>query len=215
MIIQDFKQARTSDPTVSAFSTKVNLFNLKDIIYPHEETSDQNQITKGALNAAPIVLGVFFENIEKELSFKNEMYILDGHHRFQYIIENSINKDLDAILINIEQVKIDSYTSELLVEKNVFVTKIIQDCGFSTKKFQNSMHIQIDSTKYYSDKLMDIRELYSYKKELMKAKFISPIPNNITTSKSIVRFSAISTKDFSKSYIFPYKSTWITPRFDN
>ena len=53
---------------------------------------------------------------------------------FQYIIENSINKDLDAILINIEQVKIDSYTSELLVEKNVFLTKIIQDCGFSTKK---------------------------------------------------------------------------------
>jgi len=215
MIIQEFKQASTSDPTVLAFSTSLNLLNLKNIIYPHEETSDQNQITTRVLNATPIVLGVFFENIEEELSLKDEMYILDGHHRFQYIIENSINQDLDTILINIDQVNIDCYTSELIVEKNIFLTKIIQEFGFSNKKLQSNMFIQIDSTKYYSDKLMDIRELYSYKKELMKANFISPIPNNVTTSKSVVRFSALSIKDFSKAYIFPYKSTWITPRFDN
>ncbi len=215
MIIQEFKQASTSDPTVLAFSTSLNLLNLKNIIYPHEETSDQNQITTRVLNATPIVLGVFFENIEEELSLKDEMYILDGHHRFQYVIENSINQDLDTILINIDQVNIDCYTSELIVEKNIFLTKIIQEFGFSNKKLQSNMFIQIDSTKYYSDKLMDIRELYSYKKELMKANFISPIPNNVTTSKSVVRFSALSIKDFSKAYIFPYKSTWITPRFDN
>ena len=119
MIIQDYKQAKTSDPTVSAFSTNLNLLNLKDIIYPHEETSDQNQITTTVLNTTPIVLGVFFENTEEELSIKNEMYILDGHHRFQYIIENSINEDLDAILINIEKVNIDCFNSELLVEKKI------------------------------------------------------------------------------------------------
>ena len=215
MIIQEFKQASTSDPTVLAFSTSLNLLKLKNIIYPHEETSDQNQITTRVLNATPIVLGVFFENIEEELSLKDEMYILDGHHRFQYIIENSINQDLDTILINIDQVNIDCYTSELIVEKNIFLTKIIQEFGFSNEKLQSNMFIQIDSTKYYSDKLMDIRELYSYKKELMKANFISPIPNNVSTSKSVVRFSALSIKDFSKAYIFPYKSTWITPRFDN
>ena len=214
MIIKDFKQANTSNPSVVAFSTSINLLNLKDIIYPHEETSDQNQITTTVLNTTPIVLGVFFENTEEELSIKNEMYILDGHHRFQYIIENSINEDLDTILINIEKVNIDSFNSELLVKKNIFLTKIIQDFEFSIEKLQNNMFIQIDSAKYYSDKLTDIRELYSYKKELMKANFISPIPNNIITSKSIVRFSALSIKDFSKAYIFPYKSTWITPRFD-
>ena len=214
MIIQDYNKAKTSDPTVSAFSTNLNLLNLKDTIYPHEETSDQNQITTTVLNTTPIVLGVFFENTEEELSIKNEMYILDGHHRFQYIIENSINEDLDTILINIEKVNIDSFNSELLVKKNIFLTKIIQDFEFSIEKLQNNFFIQIDSDKYYSDKLTDIKKLYAYKKELMKANFISPIPNNITTSKSIVRFSALSIKDFSKAYIFPYKSTWITPRFD-
>jgi len=214
MIIQDYNKAKTSDPSVSAFSTNLNLLNLKDIIYPHEETSDQNQITTTVLNTTPIVLGVFFENTEEELSIKNEMYILDGHHRFQYIIENSINEDLDTILINIEKVNIDSFNSELLVKKNIFLTKIIQDFDFSIEKLQNNLFIQIDRDKYYSDKLTDIRELYAYKKELMKANFISPIPNNLTTSKGIVRFSALSIKDFSKAYIFPYKSTWITPRFD-
>jgi len=215
MIIKDFKQVNTSGPSVVAFSTSINLFNLKDIIYPHEETSDQNLITKEVLNSTPIVLGVFFENTEEELIFKDEIYILDGHHRFQYIIKNSIIEDLDVILINIEQVNIDCYNSELLVEKKVFLNKIIKDFQFSTKKMQNNMLIQIDSTDYYSDKLMDIRELYSYKKELMKNKFISPIPNNTDTAKSIIRFSALSINDFSKDYIFPYKSTWITPRFDN
>tara|TARA_B100001996_G_scaffold331445_1_gene280100 strand:- start:98 stop:745 length:648 start_codon:yes stop_codon:yes gene_type:complete len=215
MIIKDFKQVNTSGPSVVAFSTSINLFNLKDIIYPHEETSDQNLITKEVLNSTPIVLGVFFENTEEELIFKDEIYILDGHHRFQYIIKNSIIEDLDVILINIEQVNIDCYNSELLVEKKVFLNKIIKDFQFSTKKMQNNMLIQIDSTDYYSDKLMDIRELYSYKKELMKNKFISPIPNNTDTSKSIIRFSSLSINDFSKAYVFPYKSTWITPRFDN
>ena len=215
MIIQDFKQARTSDPTVSAFSTSLNLLKLKDIIYPHEETSGQNQITTKVLHSTPIVLGVYIENTEEELRFKNEMYILDGHHRFQYIIKNSINEDLDTILINIEQVNIDCYNSELLVDKNIVLTKIIQDFGFSSEKVHNNMFIQINSNKYYSDKLKDIRELYSYKKELMKTKFISPIPNNQTTPKGILRFSPLSIKDFSKDYIFPYKSTWITPRFDN
>jgi len=215
MIIKDFKQVNTSDPSVVAFSTSINLFNLKDIIYPHEETSDQNLITKKVLNTTPIVLGVYFENTEEELIFKNEIYILDGHHRFEYITKNSIIDDRDVILINIEQVNIDCYNSELLVEKKVFLNKIFKDFEFSTKTMHNNMLIQIDSTDYYSYKLRNIRELYSYKKELMKNKFISPIPNNTDTTKSIIRFSALSVNDFAKDYIFPYKSTWITPRFDN
>ena len=215
MIIKDFKQVNTSDPSVVAFSTSINLFNLKDIIYPHEETSDQNLITKKVLNTTPIVLGVYFENTEEELIFKNEIYILDGHHRFEYITKNSIIDDRDVILINIEQVNIDCYNSELLVEEKVFLNKIFKDFEFSTKTMHNNMLIQIDSTDYYSYKLRNIRELYSYKKELMKNKFISPIPNNTDTTKSIIRFSALSVNDFAKDYIFPYKSTWITPRFDN
>ena len=43
---------------------------------------------------------------------------------------------------------------------------------------------------------------------------ISPIKNNENTHKPVVNFTAISSENFSKDIIFPYKSTWITPRFD-
>ena len=215
MIIKNFKKIKTEDPKVIAFSTIINLFNLKHTIYPHEETSSQNLITTNILNTTPIVLGAILDNAEKELIFNDEIYILDGHHRFKYIVENSINQDLEVVLVNIENINIDCYNSELIVEKKVFIKKIVDDFGFSTTKMHNDIFIQIDTTDYYSDKPISIRELYSYKKELMKEKFISPIANNTFTSKNIIRFSPLAVSDFSKDYIFPYKSTWITPRFDN
>ena len=215
MIIKNFKKIKTEDPKVIAFSTIINLFNLKHTIYPHEETSSQNLITTNILNTTPIVLGAILDNAEKELIFNDEIYILDGHHRFKYIVENSINEDLEVVLVNIENINIDCYNSELLVEKKVFIKKIVDDFGFSTTKMHDDIFIQIDTTDYYSDKPISIRELYSYKKELMKEKFISPIANNTFTSKNIIRFSPLEVRDFSKDYIFPYKSTWITPRFDN
>ena len=114
-------------------------------------------------------------------------------------------------------------TLSIELENSIFMKDMLVKNALSLKLDElhsNSIQIdikaiQINSNKYYSDKLKDIRELYSYKKELMKTKFISPIPNNQTTPKGILRFSPLSIKDFSKDYIFPYKSTWITPRFDN
>ena len=44
---------------------------------------------------------------------------------------------------------------------------------------------------------------------------ITPIANNIDTKKIIINFTALKSFDFSESTIFPYKSTWITPRFDS
>ena len=117
MIIKNFKKIKTEDPKVIAFSTIINLFNLKHTIYPHEETSSQNLITTNILNTTPIVLGAILDNAEKELIFNDEIYILDGHHRFKYIVENSINQDLEEVLVNIENINIDCYNSELLVEK--------------------------------------------------------------------------------------------------
>ena len=44
---------------------------------------------------------------------------------------------------------------------------------------------------------------------------ITPIANNQDTQKTIINFTALKSFDFSVSNIFPYKSTWITPRFDS
>ena len=77
-----------------------------------------------------------------------------------------------------------------------------------------SFFIEINNIKYFSKKIKNIYELYSYKKELLEDGVISPIKNNENTQKPIVNFTSISAENFSKDIIFPYKSTWITPRFD-
>ena len=175
---------------------------------------ENNPITLGITNAFPIVLGVFFEKKGEELAIKDELYILDGHHRFQYIVDNSISKNFDVILANIESVKMDSYNTELLIEKEIFLKEISEEYGFSSEVSLSSSYIQVDGVNYFSNNLSDIKKLYSYKKYLMNKKMISPIPNNHKNSSIIVKFPPLSFKDFSKNYVFPYKSTWITPRFD-
>jgi hypothetical protein len=92
MIVKNFKIIKTTNPKVLAYLNSINIFNLKDIIYPHEETMENNPITLGITNAFPIVLGVFFEKKGEELAIKDELYILDGHHRFKYIVDNSISE---------------------------------------------------------------------------------------------------------------------------
>jgi hypothetical protein len=175
---------------------------------------ENNPITLGITNAFPIVLGVFFEKKGEELAIKDELYILDGHHRFKYIVDNSISEIFNVILVDIESVNVDSYNTELLVEKEIFLNEIFEDYGFSTKGSTSKIYIEIDGVNYYSNNISNIKKLYSYKKDLMNKQMISPIPNNHKNSNTTVRFSSLSFKDFSKNYVFPHKSTWITPRFD-
>ena len=214
MIVKDFKKIDTTDLKVLAYLTRINIFNLKDIIFPHEETLEDNPVSSSITNAFPIVLGVFFEKIVDELVIKDELYILDGHHRFQYIVDNSISKNFDVVLANIESVKMDSYNTELLIEKELFLKEIYKDYGFSSEISSGSSYIEIDGINYFSNNFPDIKKLYSYKKDLMNKQMISPIPNNQKNSNIIVKFPPLSFRDLSKNYVFPYKSTWISPRFD-
>ena len=175
---------------------------------------ENNPVTASITNAFPIVLGVFFEKKGEELAIKDELYILDGHHRFKYIVDNSISEIFNVILVDIESVNVDSYNTELLVEKEIFLNEIFEDYEFSTKGSTSRIYIEIDGVNYYSNNISNIKKLYSYKKDLMNKQMISPIPNNHKSSNTTVRFSSLSFKDFSKNYVFPHKSTWITPRFD-
>ena len=79
---------------------------------------------------------------------------------------------------------------------------------------KSNYFITLNNKKYFSNHISDINALYFYKKQLLKEFVISPIKNNEKTDKSLVKFTPLSQKNFSKNHIFPYKSTWITPRFD-
>ena len=213
MKIKNYSKLTLSNPELNAYMTKFNILQNKDIIFPHEETINENHITNEIIKNSVIVLGVTFELHEDVVSFKDEIFILDGHHRVKYIKDNLIDELFEVVFIDINSVNIESYNSELRSDQDIFIKKIMDDKDFS-KTNLGSFFIEINNIKYFSKKIKNIYELYSYKKELLDDGVISPIKNNENTDKPIVNFTAISSENFNKDIIFPYKSTWITPRFD-
>jgi len=213
MEIDNFTKLNLSNPDVTAFTTKLNILKNSEIIFPHEETIDDNRITDSIIKNSVIVLGVNFESFDNNLVISDQIFILDGHHRYQYIKNNSIDDLFEVVLVSMSDIKIESYNSELLIDDDIFVNKIKSEKGFSEK--DNSKYfISLNNKKYFSVKISDINELYYYKKQLLKESVILPIKNNEKTDKSLVKFTPITQKNFCKNHIFPYKSTWITPRFD-
>ena len=213
MKIKNYSKLTLSNPELNAYMTKFNILQNKDIIFPHEETINENHITNEIIKNSVIVFGVTFELHEDVVSFKDEIFILDGHHRVEYIKDNLIDELFEVVFIDIHSVNIESYNSELRSDQDIFIKKIMDDKDFS-KTNLGSFFIEINNIKYFSKKIKNIYELYSYKKELLDDGVISPIKNNENTDKPIVNFTAISSENFNKDIIFPYKSTWITPRFD-
>ena len=213
MKIKNYSKLTLSNPELNAYMTNFNILQNKDIIFPHEETINENHITNEIIKNSVIVFGVTFELHEDVVSFKDEIFILDGHHRVKYIKDNLIDELFEVVFIDIHSVNIESYNSELRSDQDIFIKKIMDDKDFS-KTNLGSFFIEINNIKYFSKKIKNIYELYSYKKELLDDGVISPIKNNENTDKPIVNFTAISSENFNKDIIFPYKSTWITPRFD-
>lgn len=213
MIIDNYTKLKLSNHEITAYKTKLNILKNNEIIFPHEETVDDNRITNSIIKNSVIVLGVIFETFYDKLTIKDEIFILDGHHRFQYIIQNSINDMFEVVLLNIYDIKIESHNSELLTTDDIFLNKIVSEKGFS-QLIKSNFFISLNNVKYFSQNFLDINELYLYKKKLLNESIISPFKNNDKTDKSIVNFTPITLKNFSKDVVFPYKSTWITPRFD-
>lgn len=213
MNIDNYTKLKLSNPEITAYKTKLNILKNNEIIFPHEETVDDNRITNSIIKNSAIVLGVIFETFDDKLTIKDEIFILDGHHRFQYIIQNSIDDMFEVVLLNIYDIKIESHNSELLTSDDIFLKKIVSEKGFS-KLVKSNFFISLNNVKYFSQNFLDINELYLYKKQLLNESIISPFKNNDETDKSIVNFTPIVFENFSKDIVFPYKSTWITPRFN-
>tara|TARA_Y100000287_G_scaffold156335_1_gene133403 strand:- start:129 stop:773 length:645 start_codon:yes stop_codon:yes gene_type:complete len=214
MKIRDFQELKLSIPNLRAYLTRLNIYKNQDIIFPHEETTKDNQITKGILKNSVIVLGVTFQSINKELTIENKVFILDGHHRFKFIVDNEIDETFEVVLIDLHGVNIESYNCELNVDLDIFINKVQSERLFNCE-INSKYLIKVNQEEYCSESFTNIYDLYQYKKELMLEGIITPIANNQDTQKTIVNFTALKSCDFSVNTIFPYKSTWITPRFDS
>jgi hypothetical protein len=213
MIINNFEKLEVSNKQLLAYKTQLNILENKNFIFPHEEIKKNNYITRNIVSNSLIVLGVIFQSVGKEIICKDEMFILDGHHRFQFILENSLSEYFDVVLLDLNNIKIESYNSELLIDKDIFLEKIDSE-NILTNSLKSDFFIQVEEEKYYMENITSINDLYSYKKKLMENNFISPVANDQETKKVKVNFTSLNSNDFKKDSIFPYKSTWITPRFN-
>ena len=148
MEIDNFTKLNLSNPDVTAFTTKLNILKNSEIIFPHEETIDDNRITGSIIKNSVIVLGVNFESFDNNLVIYDQIFILDGHHRYQYIKNNSIDDLFEVVLVSMSDIKIESYNSELLIDDDIFVNKIKSEKGFSEK--DNSKYfISLNNKKYF------------------------------------------------------------------
>ena len=214
MKVRDFQELTLSVPNLRAYLSRLNIYKNKDIIFPHEETAKDSHITKDILKNSVIVLGVTFEDINKELVIENKIFILDGHHRFKYIVDNEIDETFEVVLIDLHGVNIESHNCELNVDLDFFINKVQSEHSFNSE-IKSKYLIQANLQEYFSESFTNIYDLYKYKKELITGGFITPIPNNQKTENIIINFTPIKSDDLSSKFVFPYKSTWITPRFDS
>ena len=215
MIIRNVEKIEFENNALEAYKTKLNVFRLNNI-YPHEETNENSNITYDIVKNSNLVLGVDFILDDNKVEIKDELFILDGHHRFNFIKDNKIDEDIDVVLIDIRKVSITSYNCQLMVDKDEFTNKIYEDHKFAPKKLQEELtfFISLNRQKYFSKNILNLRDLYKYKKILMQQKMIIPTPNNLKDNSQIIQFTPLSYQDFKKDFVFPYKSTWISPRFD-
>ena len=183
----------------------------------HEELS--NPITEQNINLVeefePLLFAVDMETTElvnsKELNI-DCLTLLDGHHRYDFIIRNIIELPIEVVLISSQDVNIDSHLSEINIKKAEFI-----DFLKSKKFIQNlnsNIYLKVDNEVYSSDEIFDIYDLYNFKRECFQNELISPFPNDSKkNNENILSFTPIKIEEFYKeNYLFPPKSTWITPR---
>ena len=119
MEIENFTKLNLSNLDVTAYTTKLNILKNSEIIFPHEETMNDNRITDSIINNSVIVLGVNFESFDNNLVICDQIFILDGHHRYQYIKNNSIDDLFEVVLVSMSDIKIESkYLGEYLHTKD-------------------------------------------------------------------------------------------------
>ena len=216
MIIRNLKKIKLENNSVVAYKTKLNVFRLNNI-YPHEETIENKNITYNIVKNSHLVLGVEFILEDINVEIKNKLFILDGHHRFNFIKDNKIDEDINVILIDIKKVSINSYNCQLEIDKKDFINKIYEDYKFIPKVPipKTRLFISVNKKKYFSNSISNLRDLYEYKKILMQQNIIMPAPNSLKSGSDVIQFTPPIYQDFEEDYTFPYKSTWIMPRFDS
>jgi len=209
----EFKEYNVTGVEAEINFSKKN--NLKIILHEELSTPIEDQDTKLINEFEPLLFSVDMETLQllesKELDI-DLLTLLDGHHRFDFISRNNIDSPIKVIIVSSEDVNVDSYLSVINIERADFIN-ILESKNFTTN-LNSKYYLKIDNDIFSSKEILDIYDLYNFKRECFQNGFISSFANdNDINSENILSFTAIKLNEFYKeNYLFPPKSTWITPR---
>ena len=107
---------------VKGLKLEINFSNTDFLeIKTHEEIN--SPIEKIEESFEPLLFGIDMNitNIRNINDLKGKkMILLDGHHRYEYLKRNDIDKSIELVLISIDDVEILSYPSRLTIGKKRF-----------------------------------------------------------------------------------------------
>ncbi len=220
MRINNFEKFTFNNSEIRGIKLLVN-FSLKNNveIILHEETQDKYQQLKSidvVKSFPPLLFSVDIDsadinslNIPKEV---NTLTLLDGHHRLEHLSFYKYDHPVPVVLIANQDVSVESYNSEINTDEDEFVDTLLQNNY--NNLISSEYCITFQNTTYVNEDVKSIYDLYDFKRKLIKQEIITPVQNDsVDVSTNIVDFTPIKLEEFYKEkYLFPPKSTWISPR---
>ena len=219
MIFNNFEKYKFNGTEVVGLKTTINFSKDNDIdIVLHEETQDKFEQVRDletVKDFPPLVFSVEIDrDVINNLDIQNQiqkLILLDGHHRFEHLSLYNYDYPIPVVLVSNQDVKIQSYNSKINATKEQFIEfLIVNDFEPSSSKY----FLSIQDNNYSNKKINSIYELYDFKRKLINSNLINPIRNDVSGSEDIiVNFTPIKLIEFYReNYLFPPKSTWISPR---
>ena len=199
---------------VKGLKLEINFSNTDFLeIKTHEEIN--SPIEKIEESFEPLLFGIDMNitNIRNINDLKGKKIILlDGHHRYEYLKRNNIDKSIELVLISMDDVEILSYPSRLTITKKEF-EEILENYNFSNN-VSSKFYVSVDDVKFFNEEILDIYQLYEFKNFCYVNEYISSaVDENKTNDEIIVNFTPIKVSEIVENdSLFPPKSTWITPR---
>ena len=219
MIFNNFEKYKFNGTEVVGVKTTINLSKDKDIeIVLHEETQDKFEQVRDIETVKGFPPLVFSVDIDRDvisnLDVQNQiekLILLDGHHRFEHLSLYSYDYPIPVVLVSNQDVKIQSYNSKINVTKEKFIEFLLEN---NFEPSSSKYFINIQDNNYSSKKISSIYELYDFKRKLINSNIINSIRNDDSGDEDIiVNFTPIKLSEFYReNYLFPPKSTWISPR---
>ena len=181
---------------VEGLKLEINFSNTDFIeIMTHEEINSPIENMEESFE--PLLFGIDMNitNIKNINDLKGKkMILLDGHHRYEYLKRNDIDKSIELVLISIDDVEILSYPSRLIITKKEF-KEILENYNFSNN-VSSKFFVSVDDVKFFNEEILDIYQLYEFKIFCYVNEYISStVDENKTNDEIIVNFTPIKVSE--------------------